>query len=128
MFAIINVSGRQYKVEEKQTITVNRMDTEEGKKVSFKNVLLIDNKGKVNMGAPTIKGAEVTGKVISHDRADKVMVFKKKRRKGYRTLNGHRQDITQIQIEKIKAKAAPAAKKEAAPAKKETAAKTEDKK
>ena len=108
MFAIINISGRQYKVEEKQTITLNRLDTEEGKKVSFKEVLLIDDKGKVNMGAPTIKGAEVTAKVISHDRADKVLVFKKKRRKGYRTLNGHRQDITQVQIEKIKSKASPA--------------------
>ena len=63
------------------------------------------------MGAPTIQGAEVTGKVISHDRADKVLVFKKKRRKGYRTLNGHRQDITQVQIEKIKSKASPAAAK-----------------
>ena len=111
MFAIINISGRQYKVEENQTITLNRLDTDEGKKVSFKEVLLIDDKGKVNMGAPTIKGAEVTGKVISRDRADKVLVFKKKRRKGYRTLNGHRQDITQVQIEKIKSKASPAATK-----------------
>lgn len=113
MFAIINIGGRQYKVEENQQITMNRLDTEEGKKVSFKEVLLIDDKGKVNIGAPTIKGAEVTGKVISHDRADKVLVFKKKRRKGYRTLNGHRQDITQVLIEKIKSKASPAAAKPA---------------
>lgn len=125
MYAIIEIGGHQYKVEKDQQLFVNRLNGEKGDKVQFDNVLLIDKGGKVNVGAPVIDGAAVEAKIVDHLRADKVIVFKKKRRKGYKKKNGHRQDITSVEIAKIietgakkssssKAKAAP---KKAAPKK-----------
>lgn len=123
MYAIVDIAGQQFKVEKDQKLYVHRLEVEEGKKVSFDKVLLIDTGNKVAVGDPVVKGASVDAKVISHMKGDKVLVFKKKRRKGYQKLNGHRQYMTQIQIEAIsekgataKKEAAPAAKKEEAPA------------
>ena len=117
MYAIVDIAGQQFKVEKDQKLYVHRLEAEEGKKVSFDQVLLIDKDGKVSVGAPTVKGASVSAKVLAHVKGDKVLVFKKKRRKGFQKLNGHRQYMTQIQIESISEKAATKAapKKEAAP-------------
>jgi large subunit ribosomal protein L21 len=130
MYAIVDIAGQQFKVEKDQKLFVHRLEVEEGKKVSFHKVLLIDSGSKVSVGDPVVKGASVDAKVISHMKSDKVLVFKKKRRKGYQKLNGHRQYMTQIQIEAIsekgataKKEAAPAAKKEDAPAAKAAAKK-----
>jgi len=120
MYAIVEIAGQQFKVVKDQQIFVHRLEGKEGSKVEFDNVLLIDNKGKVNVGAPAISGAKVTAKVLEHLKGDKVIVFKKKRRKGYQVKNGHRQYLTAIQIEKIEEKAA-----KKAVAKKETAPKAE---
>jgi|TARA_B110000908_G_scaffold156936_1_gene196582 large subunit ribosomal protein L21 len=114
MYAIVEIAGQQFKVEKDQQIFVHRLEAEEGSKVDFENVLLIDNGGKINVGAPAVKGAKVTAKVLEHLKGDKVIVFKKKRRKGYKVKNGHRQYLTKLEILKIDEKAA--AKK--APAKK----------
>jgi large subunit ribosomal protein L21 len=108
MYAIVEIAGQQFKVEKDQQIFVHRLEEKEGAKVEFDNVLLIDNNGKVNVGAPAISGAKVTVKVLDHVRGDKVVVFKKKRRKGYRVKNGHRQDFTQIEIQSIVEKGATA--------------------
>jgi len=116
MYAIVDIAGQQFKVEKDQKLYVHRLEVEEGKKVSFQKVLLIDTGNKVSVGNPVVKGASVDAKVISHMKADKVLVFKKKRRKGYQKLNGHRQYMTQIQIEAI-SETGGAAKKEAAAAK-----------
>ncbi len=127
MYAIVEIAGQQFKVEKDQQIFVHRLDNKEGAKVEFDNVLLIDNKAKVNVGAPAISGAKVTAKVLGHMKGDKVIVFKKKRRKGYRVKNGHRQSFTQIEIQSIvekgatakkEAKAEPKAAAKKAPAKK----------
>lgn len=117
MYAIVEIAGQQFKVEKDQQLFVHRLDAKEGAKVTFDNVLLIDDKGKVNVGAPAITGANVSVKVLEHLKGDKVIVFKKKRRKGYKVKNGHRQYLTKIQVEGISEKggAKPAAKKEAAP-------------
>ena len=101
MYAIVEIAGQQFKVEADRKIFVHRLNAEEGSSVDFEKVLLIDNEGKVNIGAPVIDGAKVTAKVLSHIKGDKVIVFKKKRRKGYKKKNGHRQLFTQIQIESI---------------------------
>ena len=114
MYAIVEIAGQQFKVEQDQQIFVHRLEVKEGSKVDFEKVLLIDNSGKVNVGAPVIKGAKVTAKVLEHLKGDKVIVFKKKRRKGYRVKNGHRQYLTKLEIVKIDEK--PAVKK--APTKK----------
>ena len=103
MYAIVEIAGHQYKVEKDQKVFVNRLQTEEGNNVSFENVLLLDNGNKVTVGAPAIDGAQVGAKVLKHLKGDKVIVFKKKRRKGYRVKNGHRQLLTQIVIENITA-------------------------
>ncbi len=122
MYAIVEIAGQQFKVEKNQKIFVHRLEAEEGKKVSFDRVLLIDTGSKVSVGDPVVKGATVSAKVISHMKGDKILVFKKKRRKGYQKLNGHRQYLTQIQIEGISEKGG-AEKKETATAKKEEAPK-----
>ena len=101
MYAIVDIAGQQFKVEKDQKLYVHRLEVEEGKKVSFQKVLLIDTGNKVSVGNPVVKGASVDAKVISHMKGDKVLVFKKKRRKGYKKLNGHRQHFTKIQIENI---------------------------
>ena len=113
MYAIVEIAGHQFKVEKDQKVFVNRLQTEEGKKVNFDNVLLLADGSKVTVGAPAIDGAQVGAKVLKHLKGDKVIVFKKKRRKGYRVKNGHRQSLTEIQIESIVASGA----KKVAPAK-----------
>lgn len=119
MYAIVEIAGHQFKVEKDQKVFVNRLNTEEGKKVSFDNVLLIGNGSNVTLGAPAIDGAQVSAKVLKHLKGDKVIVFKKKRRKGYRVKNGHRQALTEIQIENIVSSGAkPAVKAEKAEPKK----------
>ena len=101
MYAIVNIAGQQYKVEKDQKLFVHRLEDKEGNVVSFDEVLLIDNDKSVVIGEPTIKGALITGKVMSHPKGDKVQVFKKKRRKGYKVLRGHRQYLTEIVIQDI---------------------------
>ena len=113
MYAIVEIAGQQFKVEKDQKVFVHRLQTEEGKKVAFDNVLLLADGDKVIVGAPAIDGAQVGAKVLKHLKGDKVIVFKKKRRKGYRVKNGHRQALTEIQIDNILASGA----KKAAPAK-----------
>ena len=120
MYAIVEMAGQQFKVAKDQKVYVHRLQTEEGKKVTFDKVLLLDDNGNVTVGAPVIDGAAVEAKVVKHLRGDKVIVFHKKRRKGYRKKNGHRQSLTEIIVESIVSKgakkAAPAkAKKEEAP-------------
>lgn len=131
MYAIVEIAGHQYKVTKDQQLIVNRLHADEGAKVQFDNVLLIDNGGDITVGAPAISGAAITAKVNGHLKGDKVIVFKKKRRKGYRKKNGFRASLTEIQIESIVASGAKAAKKaepkKEAP-KKEAAPKAEAKK
>ena len=91
MYAIVDIAGKQFKVQKDQKLYVHRLDAEEGKSVEFDQVLLVDADGKVNVGTPTVKGATVKAKVLEHMKGDKVIVFKKKRRKGYKVKNGHRQ-------------------------------------
>jgi len=110
MYAIVEIAGHQFKVEKDQKVFVNRLSTEEGKKVAFDNVLLIGNGNDITLGAPAIDGAQVSAKVLKHLKSDKVIVFKKKRRKGYRVKNGHRQALTEIVIEGITASGAKKAK------------------
>jgi len=116
MYAIVEIAGQQFKVRKDQQLYVHRLDAEEGSKLDFDRVLLIDNEGKVNVGAPVIDGASVSAKVLKHLKGEKVIVFKKKRRKGYQKKNGHRQYLSQIQIEKIiESGAKPKAAKKAEP-------------
>ena len=106
MYAIVEIAGQQFKVEKDQKVFVHRLQTEEGKKVAFDNVLLLADGDKVTVGAPVIDGAQVGAKVLKHLKGDKVIVFKKKRRKGFRVKNGHRQSLTEIQIDNIVASGA----------------------
>ena len=129
MYAIVEIAGQQFKVSKDLKVYVHRLTNEEGSKVSFDKVLLLDDNGSVTLGAPAIEGASVEAKVLQHLKGDKVIVFKKKRRKGYKKRNGHRQYLTQILIEGIVAtgaktrgtaeqsvaKAAPKAEKAEAP-------------
>ena len=122
MYAIVEIAGQQFKVAKDQKLFVHRLADKEGAKVSFDKVYLLDDGKKVTLGAPAITGASVEAKVIGHLKGDKVIVFKKKRRKGYRVKNGHRQALTELVIENIqasgaKAKTEKAAKPEAAKAK-----------
>ncbi len=103
MYAIVNIQGSQFKVEEGQEIFVNRMTEEEGSTVELSEVLLVDNEGNVRVGTPFVEGALVTATVLDHLQDDKIIVFKKKRRKGYRVKNGHRQALSKIQIAGISA-------------------------
>ncbi len=102
MYAIVEIAGQQFKVIKDQQIFVHRLEGEVGSKVEFEQVLLTDDNGKVKVGAPVISGAKVSAKILSHDKGDKVIVFKKKRRKGYQKSNGHRQQFTKIAIESVK--------------------------
>ena len=101
MYAIVNIAGKQFKVAKDQYIYAPRLDGEAGSSVSFDNVLLVDNGGSIDIGAPTVKGIKVAGKILEHVKGNKVIVFKKKRRKGYQVKNGHRQQFTKVQIESI---------------------------
>ena len=103
MYAIVTIAGQQFKVEKDQEIIVHRLEGEEGKQLDFNEVLLVDDGGKVKVGAPSLKGASVSATILNHLRGDKVIIFKKKRRKGYEKKTGHRQDLTKIQISAIKA-------------------------
>ncbi|MCF8226642.1 MAG: 50S ribosomal protein L21 [Bacteroidales bacterium] len=106
MYAIVDIAGQQFKVEKKQKLFVHRMNEKTGSKVTFDKVLLIENEGKITVGNPLINNAAVSATVIEHVKGDKVLVFKKKRRKGYQKLNGHRQYLTQVEITNISEKAA----------------------
>jgi large subunit ribosomal protein L21 len=103
MYAIVEIAGQQFKVENNSKLFVNRLEAEEGSNVEFDKILLFENDGKYKVGKPEVKDAKVTAKVLSHVKGDKVLVFKKKRRKGYQKSNGHRQQFTQLQIESIDA-------------------------
>ncbi|MEI6123970.1 MAG: 50S ribosomal protein L21 [Bacteroidota bacterium] len=101
MYAIVEIAGQQFKVEKEQEIFVHRLEGEEGATVTFDNILLLENAGKIAVGAPKVSGASITAKILTHIKGDKVIVFKKRRRKGYQKSNGHRQYLTKIQIENI---------------------------
>ena len=101
MYATVEIAGQQFKVTQGQQIFVNRLHEEEGSKVSFDKVLLIGNDGSTKVGAPTVAGANVEATILQHCKGNKIIVFKKKRRKGYQKSNGHRQYLSQIKIESI---------------------------
>ena len=101
MYAIVDIAGQQYKVAKDQYVYAPKMEGEAGTAVSFDKVLLMDNGSGVEVGAPVVKGAKVSGKILEHVKGDKVIIFKKKRRKGYAVKNGHRQQYTKVQIESI---------------------------
>ena len=101
MYAIVEIAGKQFKVAQDQKIFVHRLKAEEGAEVKFDRVMLVDDNGSVKVGTPTVAGAEVSATVLNHLKGEKVLVFKKKRRKGYQTLNGHRQYLTSVQINSI---------------------------
>jgi len=101
MYAIVEIAGQQFKVEKDKKLFVHQLEANEGDSVEFEKVLLVDNDGQVAVGTPTVKGAKITAKVLAHVQGDKVLVFKKKRRKSYQKMNGHRQHFTQIQVETI---------------------------
>ena len=104
MYVIVEIQGQQFKVEKDQKVFVHHLEGEEGTQVEFDKVLLVDNNGTVTVGTPVIEGAKVTAEIINPlVKGDKVLVFKKKRRKGYRKLNGHRQQFSQIVIKNIQA-------------------------
>ncbi len=132
MYAIVEIAGQQFKVEKEQEVFVHRLEGEEGTTVEFDNVLLFDNDGKVSVGTPNVKGVKITAKIVEHMKADKVIVFHKKRRKGYQKQNGHRQYMSKLLIEDIltgvtkketKAKETPKVEKKEVKAEKETKAK-----
>jgi large subunit ribosomal protein L21 len=104
MFAIVDIAGQQFKVSKDQKLYVHRLEGGVNDAVDFSKVMLLENNGKVTVGAPVISGAKVSAKILNHLKGDKVIVFKKKRRKGYQKSNGHRQSLTQIQITGISEK------------------------
>jgi large subunit ribosomal protein L21 len=106
MYAIVEIAGQQFKVEKNDEIFVHRLEGEPGTKVEFHEVLLVDKDGKVTIGLPHVEGSKITGKILEHARGDKVIVFKKKRRKGFQKETGHRQDFSKILIENITVKGA----------------------
>jgi large subunit ribosomal protein L21 len=111
MYAIVEIAGQQFKVEKNDEIFVHRLEGEPGAKIEFNEVLLVDNEGKISVGTPYVDGSKITGKIIEHARGDKVIVFKKTRRKGFQKETGHRQDFSKILIENISIKGAAKEKK-----------------
>ncbi len=103
MYAVVDIAGKQFKVEKDQYLYIPHLEAEEGTSVQFDKVLLMENNGTVQVGTPVIKGAKISGKVLAHVKDNKVIIFKKKRRKGYAVKNGHRQQFTKVQIESINA-------------------------
>lgn len=101
MYAIVEIAGQQFKAEAGRRLYVHRLEAEQGSVVEFDKVLLIDNEGTVQVGTPVVEGAKVVAEVLSHLKGEKVIVFKKKRRKGYRKKNGHRQYLTEVKINEI---------------------------
>ena len=122
MYAIVEIAGQQFKVKKNDEIFVHRLEGEPGAKLEFTEILLIDNDGKISVGNPHVEGSKITGKLIEHARGDKVVVFKKKRRKGFQKETGHRQDFSKVLIENIALKGAAKEKK----AKKEEEPKAEE--
>ena len=102
MFAIIATGGKQYKVQKGDTLDIERLEIEEGKTHKFDQVLLVDDAGKTKVGTPTVSGASVSAKVVGHKRGDKIRVFKMKAKKRYQKTQGHRQELTTIEITDIK--------------------------
>jgi len=123
MYAIVEIAGQQFKVSKDLKVYVHRLSDKEGDAISFAKVLLLDDNGAITLGAPAVEGASVEAKVLQHLKGDKVIIFKKKRRKGYKKRNGHRQYLTQIQISGI---TLPGAAKKKTAAKKESEETTED--
>ena len=102
MYAIVTIQGQQFKVEKDQSLFVHRLEGNEGDKLEFDEVLLVANDGKITVGNPTVKNAKVSATIIEHAKGDKVIIFKKKRRKSYQKQSGHRQQFTKIKVEDIK--------------------------
>lgn len=102
MYAIIESCGKQYKVSEGDVVYFEKLDSEEGKKVTFSNVVLVSNDDKIEVGAPYVKGVKVEGKVVAHGKAKKILVYKYKAKKNYRRTQGHRQPYTKVEIKSIK--------------------------
>jgi large subunit ribosomal protein L21 len=123
MYAIIESCGKQYKVAEGDVVFFEKLDAEEGKKVTFGNVVLVSEEGKVQVGAPYVKGVKVEGKVVAHGKGKKILVYKMKPKKNYRRMQGHRQPYTKVEITSIKTAAAKTTKTEAAASTKKTEAK-----
>ncbi len=111
MYAIVEIAGQQFKVEQNDEIFVHRLEGDPGTKIEFDQVLLLDNDGKISVGKPLLEGASITGQIVDHVRGDKVVIFKKKRRKGYEKESGHRQDFSKVLIEDISVQSAAKAKK-----------------
>ncbi len=101
MYVIVDIQGQQFKVEQDQKLFVHRINAEQGSEVEFEKVMLIDNEGAVTVGTPVVEGAKVVVEVLSHVKGDKVIVFKKKRRKGYQKMNGHRQQFSEVRVKQI---------------------------
>ncbi|MDX2189536.1 MAG: 50S ribosomal protein L21 [Bacteroidota bacterium] len=101
MYAIVQIAGKQYKVEKDKFLYTNKIDKEVGSTIDFTDVLLVDNDGKINVGSPKVKGAKVSATVLEHDKGDKILVFKMKRRKDYKKSHGHRQMVTKLHINSI---------------------------
>ena len=111
MYAIVEIAGQQFKVTKNDEIFVHRLDGEPGTKLEFSEILLVDHDGIISVGNPFVEGSKITGKILEHARGDKVIVFKKKRRKGFQKETGHRQDFSKILIENITLKGAAKEKK-----------------
>jgi large subunit ribosomal protein L21 len=111
MYAIVEIAGQQFKVEKDNEIFVHRLEGDPGTKIEFDQVLLLDNDGKISVGKPLVEGTTITGQIVDHVRGDKVVIFKKKRRKGYEKESGHRQDFSKVLIESISVKGATKARK-----------------
>jgi large subunit ribosomal protein L21 len=101
MYAIVEIAGQQFKVEQNDQIFVHRLEGDPGTKIEFNQVLLLDNDGKIIIGKPLVEGSSISGTIVEHVRGDKVVIFKKKRRKGYEKESGHRQDFSKVLIENI---------------------------
>lgn len=101
MYVIVDIQGQQFKVEKDQKLFVHRINADEGSEVDFEKVMLVDNEGAITVGTPFVEGAKVVVEILSHVKGDKVLVFKKKRRKGYQKLNGHRQQFSQVKVKEI---------------------------
>ncbi|MFZ4520181.1 MAG: 50S ribosomal protein L21 [Bacteroidales bacterium] len=110
MYAIVEIAGQQFKVEQNDEIFVHRLEGDPGTKIEFDQVLLLDNDGKISVGKPLVEGTSISGQIVDHVRGDKVVIFKKKRRKGYEKESGHRQDFSKVLIESISVKGARAKK------------------
>ena len=118
MYAIVDIAGQQFRIEKGQEVLVHRLEGEKGSQVDFDRVLLIEQEGKTIVGTPFVEGAQVQATIIDHLRGDKVLVFKKKKRKGYKKLNGHRQYLSLLMVEEILEKGAKPKKESKAKAEK----------